>query len=37
MPRPRNWPKQFVTNFDKYKEGASPEIMAAAPKSAVKA
>ena len=29
--------KQFVTNFDKYKEGAGAEIMAAAPKSAVKA
>ena len=29
--------KQFVTNFDKYKDGASEEILAAAPKVAVKA
>jgi len=29
--------KQFVTNFDKYKEGASAEILSAAPKVAVKA
>lgn len=29
--------KQFITNFDKYKEGASAEILAAAPKVAVKA